>query len=166
MTKTNPFKEKPPRIQKHEIHRLSENGDGSVQWGAETDLSLDEVKTPGCFNLSGKHGFKKHDKVDVVCQQFESVVTYAWLVVKGLYSAAGIEVAQLGEAYEVAMGHMTPFERLGIKPSASKHEVDIAFRERSKRLHPDKGGDTEAMQELNKARDEVLLYLNVKAQAA
>lgn len=159
-------KDKPPRIEIHEVHRLSENGDGSVQWGVETDFSLAEALVPGFFNLGGKSGFKKHDRVYLVCCQYESVVTHVTLVVKGLHSAAGIEVAQLGEAHAVEMGVLSPFERLGVKPTASRIEIDIAYRERAKRLHPDKGGDKKAMQELNKARDELLLYLSVKAHAA
>lgn len=163
---TEPIKDKPPRIEKHEVHRLSENGDGAVQWGVETDLSLSEVKTPGCFQLVGKHGFKRHDTIKVVCLQFESVVTHAILAVTGSHHVHGIEVLQLGESFEVEVGYMTPFERLGIKPTANRVEIDIAFRERSKHLHPDKGGNTPAMQLLNKAREEAISLVDLKERAA
>lgn len=155
-----------PRAAKGDIHRLSDNGGGAVQWGLETDFSLSEVLTPGFFQVVGKHGFQKHDRVYVVCRQHQAVVTHATLAVKGSHHRHGIEVAQLGEAFEVEVGHMTPFERLGISMKANKQEIDVAFREMSKTLHPDKGGDESAMQALNKARDEALIIAFNKEQAA
>ena len=160
------FNQNPPCAVKTDIHRHSENGDGSVQWSLLTDYTLDQVKVPGFFRLVGKHGLKKHDTVHVVCQQYESKVTHADFAVKGTHPTIGIELQQLGQANEVQMGAMTPFERLGAKPTANRQDIDIAYRQRAKRLHPDKGGDTEAMQELNKARDECLLFIAMKEQAA
>lgn len=45
---------------------------------------------------------------------------------------------------------------LGLSRSASKGEIEAAFRERAKRAHPDAGGSTAAMQALTRARDEGL----------
>ena len=159
------IKEKLPSAEKEEILRLSENGDGAVQWGLQTDFTLEEVKVPGFFRFVGKHGFKKHDRIYVVCQQYESKVTHATLVVTGYRQGQGIEVAQL-EAVEVEIGVMTPFERLGIPMTTDNRKIEDAYRERAKRLHPDKGGDTSAMQALNKARDEATLIAEHKEMAA
>lgn len=155
-----------PHAVKEDIHRLSENGDGAVQWGLETDFSLSEVLTPGFFQVVGKHGFQKHDRIYAVCRRNQPVVTDVTLAVKGSHFRHGVELAQLGEAFEVEVGHMTPFERLGVSIKANKTEIDIAFREMSKKLHPDKGGENEAMQLLNKARDEAMIIALHKEQAA
>lgn len=45
---------------------------------------------------------------------------------------------------------------LGIPPHASKEQIDYAYRERAKKAHPDAGGSTEAMAELNQAKQEAL----------
>lgn len=162
MTRLN--KDKQPRAAKEEIHRLSENGGGAVQWGLETDFSLSDVLAPGFFQLVGKHGFQKHDRIYVVCRRNQSVVTHTTLAVRGSHYATGIEVAQLGEAFEVEIGHMTPFERLGLPMTANKVEIDIAFRKMSMTLHPDKGGKKSAMQALNKAREEAMIIAINKEQ--
>ena len=163
---TKPTQVQPPRAAKSDIQRLSENGGGAVQWGLETDYALSDVKEPGFFQSVGKHGFQKNDRIYLVCQQHQSIVTHATLVVTGVRFGPGIEVAQLGEAFEVEIGVMTPFERLGLGPKAKKNEIDEAYRERAKRLHPDKGGGKTEMQALNKARNEATLIADHKEQAA
>ena len=45
-------------------------------------------------------------------------------------------------------------EVLGVPDSASGEQVDCAYRDRARKLHPDNGGSNEAMAELNRARDE------------
>lgn len=55
-----------------------------------------------------------------------------------------------------------PHEVLGLQPGASPEEVTQAFRRRTRELHPDVSGTdtTEAMAELNAARDAVLAGLD------
>lgn len=45
---------------------------------------------------------------------------------------------------------------LGVQEGASQAEIDKAFREQAKKLHPDKGGSDEAMSNLNAAREAAL----------
>lgn len=165
---TKPIKDKsnPPRAEKSDIQRLSENGGGAVQWGISTDYALSDVTGPGFFQSVGKHGFQKNDRIYVVCHQHQSIVTHATLVVTAVRFGPGIEVAQLGEAFDVEIGAMTPFERLGVGPRAKRDEIDRAYRDRAKRLHPDKGGGKTEMQALNKARDEATLIADHKEQEA
>lgn len=47
-------------------------------------------------------------------------------------------------------------EALGLPHHASKEQVEAAFRDKSKKAHPDAGGSTEAMTELNRAKQEAL----------
>lgn len=47
-------------------------------------------------------------------------------------------------------------EVLGIAPNASKDAIEAAYRERAKKAHPDAGGSTDAMAELNRAKQEAL----------
>jgi hypothetical protein len=42
---------------------------------------------------------------------------------------------------------------LGVNETASKADVDRAYRSRARKLHPDGGGSDEAMKSLNEARD-------------
>jgi DnaJ domain len=51
----------------------------------------------------------------------------------------------------------SPWEILGCPASASREEIQTAFRLASMKAHPDRpGGSTEAMQKLNRARDQML----------
>lgn len=45
-----------------------------------------------------------------------------------------------------------PHVILGVRPGATEEEIDAAFRESAKRAHPDAGGSTAMMAELNEAR--------------
>ena len=54
-----------------------------------------------------------------------------------------------------AMSKRNPFDVVGVRDSATEAEIKKAFRTRSLQLHPDKGGSTEAMQELKEAYDQL-----------
>lgn len=146
-----------------ELNRLSENGSGIVQWGHETDYDLETVLKPGFFRRANKHGLQKHDRIHVTCNQHEPTVTYATLVVTCGRHGAVLEVAQLGEAHTIEITNLTWFERLGVQPTATPADIENAYRERAKKVHPDKGGSKSAMQELNKAKDEGLLVAQARA---
>lgn len=45
---------------------------------------------------------------------------------------------------------------LGIRPGSSRAAIDHAWRTKARTAHPDAGGSTSAMAELNRARDEAL----------
>jgi len=67
----------------------------------------------------------------------------------------------LDRAFEgfVALAAPAPFDawkELGLKPGATKDEVEAAFRAQAKKRHPDAGGSTEAFQRLERARREAL----------
>ena len=48
------------------------------------------------------------------------------------------------------------WEILGVDPKASRDEIERAFKRGAKEAHPDAGGSTERMAELNRARDEAM----------
>ena len=45
------------------------------------------------------------------------------------------------------------YELLGVLPTATDEELKKAFRKKSLKMHPDRGGDTDKFQELNLAYD-------------
>jgi len=51
---------------------------------------------------------------------------------------------------------------LGLKPGATREKVRRAFYRKALKLHPDKGGDKEAFQELQQAYDEIMSDLETK----
>ncbi|MDM8335215.1 J domain-containing protein [Wolbachia pipientis] len=56
-------------------------------------------------------------------------------------------------------GHMSKDEALkilGLKPEASKNEINKAYQNLIKLVHPDKGGSEYFAQKLNAARDRLL----------
>lgn len=47
-------------------------------------------------------------------------------------------------------------EVLGVGAGATKEQIEAAFREKAKKAHPDHGGSTDDMTELNRAKQEAL----------
>lgn len=60
------------------------------------------------------------------------------------------------QAFEALPPPQSCWDILGIRPGASRDEIDRAYREKARRAHPDAGGSDHAMSELNRARDEAL----------
>ncbi len=48
---------------------------------------------------------------------------------------------------------------LGVGEKATQHEIRDAYRQKTARIHPDRGGNNSEMQELNGARDLLLKEL-------
>lgn len=46
---------------------------------------------------------------------------------------------------------MTLYETLGVDPAATRDEIQAAYRAKAREHHPDRGGDTETMQRVNRA---------------
>lgn len=59
----------------------------------------------------------------------------------------------LGSAPEGPQG--SPYQMLGLHPSAADEVVKYAYKHLANRLHPDRGGSAEAMARLNQAYEEI-----------
>ena len=44
-----------------------------------------------------------------------------------------------------------PYEIIGARPDAAIEDIEALYRSKAKRVHPDAGGTTEGMAELNEA---------------
>jgi hypothetical protein len=63
------------------------------------------------------------------------------------------------------MAARDPFEVLSLPRNASVAEVAAARRRLARSLHPDRGGDASAMQEVNRAADEALGLIATRSDA-
>lgn len=70
------------------------------------------------------------------------------LDVRGLGETARSAYLQL----EPPKSQRDPFEVLGLRPNASREQIEAMFRLLAQTAHPDRGGSNEAMAELNAAR--------------
>lgn len=59
-------------------------------------------------------------------------------------------------AFEALPPPKSPWEILGIRPGSTADEISAAYRAKARAAHPDAGGSTAAMAELNQARDAAL----------
>lgn len=73
-----------------------------------------------------------------------------------LAEARGLTAA-IREAYGLIEAPKTrdPWEILGLRPDASIEDVEIMYKAKANRLHPDKGGTNAAFVELNQAYERI-----------
>lgn len=62
-------------------------------------------------------------------------------------------------AFEALPAPKTPWEILGVQRGASEAEIQSAYRNKARMAHPDSGGSTAAMAEVNAARDAALMEI-------
>lgn len=48
-----------------------------------------------------------------------------------------------------------PYEVLGVRSDTDMEDIELIYKAKAKRAHPDAGGSVEAMKELNKAIDKI-----------
>lgn len=110
------------------------------------------------FNLSGKPRA-------MPCDTYDSVAANIAAVAAHIEATRAIErhgVATVAEMFEGFTALPAPnanrpwWEVLGLRSDASAPEVETAFKSKAKMAHPDMGGSSEAMAELNRARQEAL----------
>lgn len=59
---------------------------------------------------------------------------------------------------------MDPFAILGVEMSATREEVDRAYRKKANEMHPDKGGSNIEMAKINAAYEAIRLFKGWKAR--
>ena len=75
------------------------------------------------------------------------------------------KLRDLLEAQLEALQAVGSYAVLGVEPSCSDRELQAAYREMARRLHPDRGGDKERFQQLQAAYQQVLLARKAGAGA-
>lgn len=108
------------------------------------------------FNLRGR-------QMVFACDRWNRVEDNVRAIQKTVEALRGIERWGASSLLERALTAFTAlpaprscWDILGIKQGASQDEVEQAYRHKAKMAHPDVGGSTQAMAELNKAREEAL----------
>jgi hypothetical protein len=96
------------------------------------------------------------------CDRWDKVEDNVWAVCKTIDALRGIARWGTGDMIEAAFTGfqaLPPAGRpwhavLGVPPDASAFAIQTAYRDAALRCHPDRGGSTDAMAELNRAYDE------------
>jgi len=59
---------------------------------------------------------------------------------------------------------MDPFVILGVAPNSTREEVDRAYRDRARQVHPDIGGSNEEMAKVNAAYEAIRIFRGWKVK--
>jgi hypothetical protein len=93
------------------------------------------------------------------CDRWDRIGDNIYAIAKTIEALRGIERWGSGSMVEQAFtgfvalpAPKSAYEILGIRVDASEEEIESAFRQKAKQLHPDAGGSASAMAELNEAR--------------
>jgi hypothetical protein len=143
-----------------ELDRLGAN---SIVLSTNVELRLDgqprsgrEPDDPGValyFKLKGRDTVMACDKWDRVADNIAAIA-------KHIDALRGIErwgVGSLEQAFAGFQALPAPeqwWQVLGLKPDATDEQIDVAWREKMRAAHPDRGGSDAAAARLNRARDE------------
>ena len=105
--------------------------------------------------------YRRGRQMSFACDRWDAVEDNIHAIVKTIEAIRGIERWGASEMMERAF---TAFERLaapptcwnvlGLRPNASRAEIDAAYRAKARKAHPDAGGSDAAMAALNRARDD------------
>jgi hypothetical protein len=108
----------------------------------------------------------KGDQYALACDKWKTVVDNLQALNKTVNAIRGIERWGSGDMMKAAFAGFKElpqqkpkrpwWEVLGIAKTNDEEIIKIAFRRKAFELHPDRGGTTEAMQELNEAYKEAL----------
>lgn len=107
------------------------------------------------FQLGGKD-------IALACDKWDRVADNIAALAKHIEAMRGMDrwgvgsISQAFAGYEALPAPEQWWQVLGVSPTASRSEIQFAFRDRAKNAHPDAGGSDHAMARLNAARDEGL----------
>jgi hypothetical protein len=106
---------------------------------------------------------RRGKQVVFACDRWEKIEDNMRAIEKTIDAIRGIErwgasemMERAFSAFEALPPPRSCWDVLGVKPGARPDEINEAYRAKARRAHPDTGGSTAAMAELNKARDEAL----------
>jgi hypothetical protein len=99
------------------------------------------------------------------CDQWPTAEENLWAIFKTINALRGIERWGSGDMMQQAFTGFAalpapeqPWQVLGLKAGATRHEVDRAYRRLAMDAHPDRGGDQREMARLNAARDALISF--------
>lgn len=97
------------------------------------------------------------------CDKWSTVKDNMRAIHKTIEAIRGIErwgasemMERAFQAFEALAPPATCWSILGVRPGATADEINAAYRRAAREAHPDAGGSTDRMAELNRARDDAL----------
>lgn len=96
------------------------------------------------------------------CDRWDSVADNVQAIRKTIEALRGIERWGSGSMVEqaftgfMALPGTSPWDILGVPRTATREQIEVAYRQKARAAHPDNGGNHEAMTRLNLAREEAL----------
>lgn len=117
------------------------------------------IRNPGValyFTLNGRQMVMARDKFERVEDNLRSI-GLAIEAIRAVERHGGATMMERAFAGFAALPPpRSPFDVLGVPPTASIDDIERAFKTKARRAHPDAGGSTALMAELNAARDQAL----------
>ena len=100
----------------------------------------------------------KKQQMCFACDRWDKVGDNIQAIRHTIAALRGIERWGTGDMVQqaftgfIALPSNSPWEVLGLKPGASREEIEAAYRQKAKQAHPDAGGSHDQMARLNAAK--------------
>jgi hypothetical protein len=104
----------------------------------------------------------KQQPMCFACDRWDRIQDNIYAIAMTIEALRGIERWGSGSMVEqaftgfVALPGTSPWDILGVPRTATREQIESAYRKKARSAHPDNGGSHEAMTRLNLARDEAL----------
>lgn len=151
------------RFLRQEIDRL---GGESLVLSTNMKLRLDGLpysnqSQPADKGCAVYFNYKKR-AMCFACDRWDRIQCNIYAIAMTIEALRGIErwgsgdmVQQAFTGFVALPAPKNPYDVLGVRPGATKEEIDAAFRQKMKVAHPDTGGDSNSVYELTEARQKL-----------
>ena len=128
----------------------------SIRFSDRNEIAVKDQGVAVYFTLNGRAMVMACDRYQRVAANLRSLGLALEAMRQLARHGGGVMMERAFAGFAALPRPPSCWDVLGVEEGASRGDIERAFRNRAKKVHPDAGGNDHAMAELNAARDQAL----------